>query len=169
VPLDGFCDVYEVSESGDVRRCVQVRSHVPAILKQWVGRRGYPLISLQHDKIRVSCLVHQLVARAFLGERPDGYEINHRDGVKTHNHYSNLEYVTRSDNKRHAYSSGLYSTGEAHHQSRISDADAVQMIELHAAGQSLRAIARQFGVSASSVKYTVSGERQPTVRPINVS
>ncbi|MEW6726901.1 MAG: HNH endonuclease [Bacillota bacterium] len=34
-------------------------------------------------------------------------EINHKDGNKSNNHYSNLEWVTRSENNLHAFKLGL--------------------------------------------------------------
>lgn len=51
--------------------------------------------------------VHDLVARAFIGERPIGMQINHVDGVKSNNVSTNLEYVTNRQNAEHARSRGL--------------------------------------------------------------
>lgn len=46
---------------------------------------------------------HIAVAHAFLGPRPEGKEVNHIDGNKSNNHFSNLEYVTHSENIKHSY------------------------------------------------------------------
>ena len=46
---------------------------------------------------------HHLVAAAFLGPRPLGMQINHKNGIKTDNYFTNLEYVTPSQNSWHAY------------------------------------------------------------------
>lgn len=43
---------------------------------------------------------HELVALAFIGERPDGFDIDHIDGIVDHNHHENLRYVTHSENLR---------------------------------------------------------------------
>ena len=48
--------------------------------------------------------VHSLVAEAFLGPRPEGYDIDHINGDKTRNEASNLRYVTHTENMRHFYS-----------------------------------------------------------------
>lgn len=61
---------------------------------------GYKLITT--DRTRT---VHSLVAKAFLGERPDGYDIDHIDGNKENNHPSNLEYVSHKVNMDRFYKS----------------------------------------------------------------
>lgn len=58
------------------------------------------------------CYVHRLVAMSFDIPKPIGYEtdsliVNHIDGNKYNNHISNLEWITRSDNARHALLLGL--------------------------------------------------------------
>ena len=42
--------------------------------------------------------VHHLVAHAFIGPRPDGLVIDHRDGDPTNNDVRNLRYVTQAEN-----------------------------------------------------------------------
>ena len=44
--------------------------------------------------------VHDLIARAFLGNKPKGYDVDHINGKTTDNRPSNLRYVTRSENLR---------------------------------------------------------------------
>jgi len=56
--------------------------------------------------------VHALVAAAFLGPRRKGYCVNHKDGVKTNNRVTNIEYVTPRENSRHAVAMGLSPTGD---------------------------------------------------------
>lgn len=47
-----------------------------------------------------SWTVHQVVARAFLGECPADKEINHIDKNRQNNHIENLEYVTHKENMK---------------------------------------------------------------------
>ena len=44
--------------------------------------------------------VHGLIARAFIGPRPDNYDIDHINGDSSNNAPSNLRYVTHSQNLR---------------------------------------------------------------------
>lgn len=54
--------------------------------------------------------VHRLVYRYFKGEIPKKMVINHLDGNKKNNHIDNLELTTQSENIKHAYRSGLFTT-----------------------------------------------------------
>jgi hypothetical protein len=47
--------------------------------------------------------VAHLVAHHFIGPRPDGLYVNHIDGDKLNNRAENLEYVTQSENLKHAF------------------------------------------------------------------
>jgi hypothetical protein len=50
--------------------------------------------------------VHHLVARAFIGERPDGLQVCHGDGNKTNNAAANLRYDSISANVRDSVEHG---------------------------------------------------------------
>ncbi len=47
--------------------------------------------------------VQHLVARMFMDPKPEGHEINHIDGNPSNNRLDNLEWVTHSENVKHAY------------------------------------------------------------------
>ena len=58
--------------------------------------------------LRVGCgkrrrFVHHLVARAFCVGYFEGAVVNHKDCNKHNNNADNLEWVTRSENSKHAY------------------------------------------------------------------
>lgn len=69
--------------------------------------------------------VHTIVAYAFHdGASHIGEDVNHIDGDKNNNHYSNLEYITRSSNIIHAIAIGLNkSKGETHHHAIVTEDD----------------------------------------------
>jgi hypothetical protein len=60
--------------------------------------------SLMKNGYLKSCLglVHRTVAKAWIGEPPNQqWTVNHKDGNKINNHYTNLEWVAHSDNCKH--------------------------------------------------------------------
>jgi hypothetical protein len=71
------------------------------------SKRGYLLVKVHVGGKQYLVTAHRLVWTALRGAIPDGMEPNHIDGVKTNNSPSNLELVTRGENHRHAYQTGL--------------------------------------------------------------
>lgn len=88
--------------------------------------------------------VHQLVALAFLGPKPEGCEVLHADGDPTNNRVDNLRYGTRTENILDVYHQGgrwrKLSTDEVHSIRK----------EL-AKGATGASLARQFGVSQTCI------------------
>lgn len=102
-PVVGYEGLYEVSDTGIVRGVKSGK-----VLKYAYTYNGYPRVSLYRDAKKKTVMVHRLVAIAFLGLPPsEQYQINHKDGDKTNNNVSNLEWCTQSDNIRHSYAIGI--------------------------------------------------------------
>lgn len=120
-------DGYEVSSYGRVRSVERVilRRGFPAqmkgrILAQRKQNAGYMVVNLG---LGYQKLVHRLVALAWIGNPPDGTEVNHIDGNKTNNRVENLEYVSRKQNMRHAQDTGLWDNrGEKNGRARNDEA-----------------------------------------------
>lgn len=51
---------------------------------------------------------HQTIADYFIGKKPKGLTVNHKDGNKLNNRYENLEYITIAENIKHAIENGLH-------------------------------------------------------------
>lgn len=96
---------YEVSNLGRVRS-YRAMGHIentpiknPRILKATVSRNfRYPSVCFQNKRR----FVHELVATAFIGPRPVGMEIDHKNGDRFDARVENLEYVTHSTNQKRA-------------------------------------------------------------------
>jgi hypothetical protein len=74
-------------------------------------KNGYATVGLQINGKKKMFFVHRLVACFF---NPLGFslnetymQVNHKNGNKLDNHIDNLEWVTPSQNTKHAYDSGL--------------------------------------------------------------
>lgn len=71
--------------------------------------RGYLILGIMVGSKRVTKAVHRIVAECFV-ENPNNYlEVNHKDGDKLNNCKDNLEWVSRSENLKHAYKQELRS------------------------------------------------------------
>lgn len=112
--VKGFEGYYAVSSNGDVKsldRTIQgkrCKTHIKErVMRQHVGKDGYPSIQLFSGGKPFTLKVHRLVAQAFL-DNPDNLpEVNHIDGNKQNNTVDNLEWCTRGHNIRHAFRTGL--------------------------------------------------------------
>lgn len=93
---------YEISKWGRVRRSQSGKgTWVGRILKSAVQSDGYPQVRLSYKRgVQRTFRVHVLVANAFLGPRPSGMHVHHKNGDKTNNHIHNLQYVTPTTNSR---------------------------------------------------------------------
>ena len=99
--IKGFERKYMVSNTGKVKSLNYRRTGKEKIMKLQKDRYGYLQVQLSKDGKVKGCLVHRLVATAFL-ENPDGYtEVNHKDEDKENNKAENLEYCSSSYNINH--------------------------------------------------------------------
>jgi ribosome-binding protein aMBF1 (putative translation factor) len=156
---------YEVSDQGRVRRTVGGKgARVGHILKPAPNNKGYLCVHLKDHGVSLPYTVHKLVATAFLGPCPDGYEVGHENGDKTDCRASNLVYQTRSQNMKHAYAvCGRVPkvpdhTGSKHGQSKLTEAQAVEIQKLRQAGVSGQTLARLFGVSKAVISTIFHGK-----------
>ncbi len=69
-------------------------------------KNGYLEVYVCADGKRKHRTVHSLVADAFLGTRPEGYDVMHINGDRADNRVANLCYGSRSANLRSTYSYG---------------------------------------------------------------
>jgi hypothetical protein len=102
--IEGYKDYY-VSNMGRVK---STKNGNKKIIKQKADSLGkYLLVSLCKDGFVKSCLVHRLVAKAFLKNKNKFPQVNHKDLNKKNNRVDNLEWVTASENSKHAYKNGV--------------------------------------------------------------
>lgn len=164
VAIEGYEGIYAVSDDGQVMSMNYKKSKLPGIMTQSI-RRGYPSVTLCKSGTKQRWgTVHTLVAHHFIGPRPKGLTINHKNGIKSDNRVENLEYCTISENRLHSFKLGLEcNKGEQHSQHKLTD-DQVRVIRLRAKdGESQSSIAGDFGVSQSAINLVVRRKRWPHV------
>lgn len=155
-----FENIYEVPNIGRVCRIRPYRGMYAGRIVEPSIRRGYPFVTLRDGQRKKQINVHLLVAKAFIGPRPDGFQVNHKDGIKLNRRVSNLEYVTPSENCIHALATGLASNkcphpasrGEMNNRARLTVAKVVRMRLLYDNGFTNRAaLGRLFHVGRTTV------------------
>lgn len=122
-PVVGYESSYLVSNTGEVRsrnRLVRDINHInrrllERSLKPRVDRSGYVTVRLNKEDKSKTCFVHRLVAEAFIPNPANLPEVNHKSGVKTDNTPANLEWVSHSENVKHAYRVGLNRNQKGNH------------------------------------------------------
>lgn len=88
---------YEITCEGKKIRNARSKRH----LNCYKNNQGYYFTTVCIKGKVKHVTVHSLVAECWLGAKPEGYEIDHIDKDKTNNHYTNLRYVTHSENNLH--------------------------------------------------------------------
>lgn len=103
--VDNIETNYEVSNDGQIRNLTTKK-----ILKQQI-QNGYCHCTLSINKKPKRFRVHRLVAQMFIPNLENKEYVNHIDGNRQNNAVSNLEWVTPSENTKHAIETGLTTNG----------------------------------------------------------
>lgn len=96
---------YEISSYGRIKN-IKTNYYKKATLTN----DGYLRTTLSKNQKFKTYYVHRLVGIHFLDNGKKLPFINHKDGDKINNNVYNLEWVTPSDNTKHAYQTGLVNT-----------------------------------------------------------
>ena len=107
--------LYEVNENGTIFRNVKSKKQLKIKLDFHHSEYGYyttfvHLGGRKHSAIK-RVMIHRVVAECWLGDCPDGYEVDHIDRDAHNNHYSNLRYVSHSDQMKNRDHSNISQTG----------------------------------------------------------
>lgn len=161
---------YAVSNQGRVKRlerqewnkhnnCYSTyREH---ILEQSTNNtKGYCRIRIVYlDGIDKTESVHVLVAEAFIPNPNNLPQVNHKDGIKTHNYVENLEWCSQSENMRHSIDilGNIHGTqGEDCNFAVLKEEQVLQIPTLMLTKTQLD-ISKLFNVSPTTITEIVSG------------
>lgn len=139
---------YEVSNFGRIR-------HGNRILAGSYHNDGYIFITIHGDQTPI----HRIVANAFVPNQNDLPEVNHKDGNKMNNSTSNLEWVTSSENQRHATENGLQPRGLSTYKGKFTDEQREEIKKLWNSGKhTRREIAKMYGVSHTCINDIINNK-----------
>lgn len=118
--IPGYEGIYQASTYGRIRTVEGKTTYTERHgVRRWQSRilkgrgdRHSPgrRVNLWKDGKAKEFLVARIIATTFLGEPQPEYTVNHIDGDRMNNHISNLEWLSRADNIRHAFDMRLYPT-----------------------------------------------------------
>ena len=93
-----YCDRYIVKSSGEVLNRASNK-----ILNGSITKVGYLRYQFADNGRHFRVSAQRLVASLFIPNPENKPQVNHKDGNKLNNHFSNLEWATCSENVIHAY------------------------------------------------------------------
>ena len=135
---------YSISNYGRV-----LNNKTGYFLKPCKNDKGYFVVSLSKNSKVKKFKVHKLVALLFC----DGDKtkvVNHIDGIKTNNFYTNLEFITQIENLEHAYNIDLTNK-------KIKK---VLCIEIGKIFDSAYEASKYFNIGQGSISNVCSGKRK---------
>ena len=125
--------LYEVSDLGRVRSLDRKVIHsngrehfcTGTIIKGRLDKNGRYLVDLHKNGKSKTTRRYVLVAEAFIGPRPEGYDVCHIDGDLSNNKLSNLKYDTRTQNRI-----DIYRYGSRNPKSKLTIEDVLEIRRL---------------------------------------
>lgn len=152
----GYSGLYSVSDQG------RVKSHWYSntrILVQSIAGGKYRKLTLSKDGTYKSFTVHILVMSAFKGERPEGYDISHKDGCGSNNNLCNLEYTTHKDNINKKHEHGTMAKGETNGMSSLTEIKVCAMRLLYSTGRyTFTEIGKMFNIHKGTANRAITGQ-----------
>lgn len=101
--------LYEVNENGTIFRNVKSKKQLKIKLDFHHSEQGYYVTFVHNQSINGGkvkrVMIHKIVAECWLGDCPEGLEVDHIDRNSHNNDYRNLRYVTKEEqmkNRNHS-------------------------------------------------------------------
>lgn len=165
-PVIGFEGLYEISNLGEIASLNYNGTKKRQLMKQVKNIWGYLWLRIHKDKKPHGFQVHRLVALNFIPNPENKPCVNHKDGDKTNNSVSNLEWVTYSENELHSFHvlgkvafqpmKGKF--GASHNRSKPVLQISLDGFLLHEYGSRYEA-SRATGISVGNINSCTTGRR----------
>jgi len=152
----------KVSKSGKVFNNLTGRR-----LGQKIGTNGYHNIGIRDKSGKVRHItIHRLVTIVYGRFLTPKEVVNHLDGDKSNNRFSNLEITTESGNRKHAFRFGLIDIqkmadsqrGASNNNARFSEKQIRRMRRLYLAGKSSKELQKAFEADRRIINPILAGK-----------
>ena len=149
-PVDGF-PWYLACSDGYV-----INTESGLVLKNQKKKTGYREVCLYDEYSKPHYfLLHRIIATCFCENKESREEVNHIDGDKGNNKSSNLEWVSRAQNLKHAFEQGLRKDDVSPKKVKAINIETGETMEF----PSIYKAARHFGISQGNICLCCKGER----------
>jgi hypothetical protein len=146
---------YFVSNKGKIRRVL----HVGIIFKIKIySHNGYEIVSLLRNDKKESCLLHRIIATTFIENPLNKPQVNHKDGKKSNNNVSNLEWVTAKENVNHAYDHWLIRLGEDRANTKLKNKQVIKIKKGIILGMTTNELANEMNIKNNLVRDIVKNK-----------
>lgn len=133
-------DDYEITKYGEI-----INKRNNHIIKQEINSKGYKRVIIGGKKY----FVHRLVANLYVPNPNNKPQVNHIDGNKQNNHYTNLEWVTNQENRKHALENNLHTIGSKCSWSKLNEES---VLYIRNSNLPINELAIKFNISKQTIK-----------------
>ncbi len=149
--IKGYEGLYKVSNLGRVR---DFKGKIKPMYKQ---NKGYYCLSLCKDGKTFHPTIHRLVAEHFI-DNPNGLtQVNHKDGDKSNNHATNLEWCNQRMNYNHGMQNFYYSHNENHFFAKLTNEVVKCIPTLYRLGFIRATVSKILGINPASLEAIENG------------
>jgi len=159
--IKDYENIYQISNLGRVKRLERkvidtlkrIYTYPEKILTGDHSKSDYTKITLVKNRKNKVFRIHRLVAITFIPNLENKREVNHKDGNKLNNNIANLEWVSPSENIRHAFNAGLSTQkGSKNNFSKLTEDQVKEIFKLAATSKFTQTeIAKKFKISRTTV------------------
>jgi hypothetical protein len=158
--IEGYEGLYQISNYGRVKTLSRITNFgnrikiIPEIIKKLSNDKdGYLITTLSKQSRKKNIKIHRIVADTFIDNPLNKPTVNHKNGIKTDNYVSNLEWATYLENNLHGYNHNLIShKGINNSSSKLNESEVMEIRELYRNKKlKHRELSAMFNVSTANI------------------
>jgi phage RecT family recombinase len=168
INIKDYEELYKISNCGRIKNLERkikkwngFRTHKEKIIKQFFSEDGYLRVQLWKNGENKKYQVARLVGESFIPNIDNKPEINHRNGIKTDNRATELEWATHKENISHSINSGLkgdIKRGGQLPQTILKEGDISMIRQIYAEGNTTQnELSEMFNVSRGAINNITNG------------
>lgn len=163
--IPGYEGMYQASTSGRIKSFFTHRYSELNIEGKILSVQmyyGYITVKLSINNTQKRYKVHRLIAMTFIPNPACKAQVNHKNGIKTDNTVSNLEWCTREENMKHARDTGLREMmyGQNNTNAKLKEADVIDIRSKYSLGNcTYKNLSDEYRVSTHAIRAIITGKK----------